>query len=164
MQNSVWISQNQFQIWAIAKLFQKNNGSHATAAFGLTRICNFVLICSNLLNRCYPIFNDILSRLSKQFITHANVGTPRHVLVDSSYSISHRKSYFPKIRLLLQRLRRSSDVTSKKLVKHLKFELSALATSFTEASNLLRGGLFGSLNALVSHLCPHFNQYEHLYS
>ncbi|KAL5112874.1 N-acetylated-alpha-linked acidic dipeptidase 2 [Taenia crassiceps] len=93
--------------------------------------------------RCYPVYNDILSRLSKQFITNENVPTPRHVLVDSSYTTTHYDSYFPKVRSFIQKLSQSTDEKSSEVVKELKTELSALVTAFTAASNLLRGGLLG---------------------
>ncbi|VDM19224.1 unnamed protein product [Hydatigera taeniaeformis] len=106
---------------------------------------------------CYPVYNDILSRLSKQFITYENAAMPRHLLVDSSYTSTHYDSYFPKIRSLLQKLSESVDAESLTVAKDLKTELSALVTAFTAASNLLRGGLFGSLNLVNAFICARSN-------
>ncbi|VDK31625.1 unnamed protein product [Taenia asiatica] len=103
--------------------------------------------------RCYPVYNDILSRLSKQFITYENVTMPRHVLVDSSDTTTHYDSYFPKVRSLLKELSQSADEKSSGVVRELKTELSALVTAFTAASNLLRGGLLDSLNLVNAYFC-----------
>lgn len=81
---------------------------------------------------------------------------PRHVLVDNSYNSNHYDSYFPKIRSLLKKLSQAADEKPSDVVKELKTELSALVTAFTTASNLLRGGLLGSINSVNAYFCPRF--------
>ncbi|VDD78693.1 unnamed protein product [Mesocestoides corti] len=103
--------------------------------------------------RCFHIYNDILGRLSKQFISNVDAKSPRHVLVDTAYTQSHAASYFPRIRTLLHQLELGEDRDVRTMLKSLKVELSALVTAFNAASTLLRGGLFGSLDAYHAHLC-----------
>nr|CDS16664.1 n acetylated alpha linked acidic dipeptidase [Echinococcus granulosus] len=107
--------------------------------------------------RCYPLYNDMLGRLSKHFITYESATMPRHVLVDSSYASTHCDSYFPKIRTVLQKLSQCAYEESAPLVKELKTELSILVTAFTSAANLLRGGLLGSLSSVNAFSCARSN-------
>ncbi|KAM7539836.1 hypothetical protein Aperf_G00000041331 [Anoplocephala perfoliata] len=108
-------------------------------------------------NPICPAYNDMLIRLSKQFITNVNTTIPRHILVDDSLSRTHAKSYFPRVRRLLQQLSECSEKEPEHLIKAIKTELSIIVTTFTAASNLLHGGLFESLDTVNTHLCPSFN-------
>ena len=83
-----------------------------------------------------------------------NSTVPGHVLVDATYTATHRESYLPRIRKLLKKISNSDNNNTEDLVRALKLELSVLVTALTTASNLLQGGLFGSLDSLYKHLCP----------
>ncbi|KAM3174994.1 hypothetical protein ACTXT7_009406 [Hymenolepis weldensis] len=104
--------------------------------------------------KCLNIYNNILTGLSKQFITNVNTTTLRHVLVEENDLPSHIESYFPRVRKLLQNLSQSAENKTRDLITNLKIELSILITAFTSASSHLKGGLFGSLDMVNDHLCP----------